>query len=188
MFAQAAQFLLDILVQPYAGLLLLRFHLQWLRAPLRNPLGAFLMAVSDFVVLPARRVVASMRGLDTATLLLAGLVEMLYLSATLAVQGYPFANFPVPGLFALTAVGLLKLSLHLLIGALLLEAILSWVNPHTPLAPVLATVNRPFLAPLRRRLPTPGNMDFSVLVALIVCNLMLIVPVAWLESLAMSLL
>jgi hypothetical protein len=36
MLIEAAQFLLDALLQPFAALLLLRFHLQWLRAPLRR--------------------------------------------------------------------------------------------------------------------------------------------------------
>jgi len=39
MLIEAVQFLMDTLLQPFAAILLLRFHLQWLRAPMRNPLG-----------------------------------------------------------------------------------------------------------------------------------------------------
>lgn len=188
MLAQAIQLLLDTLLQPFAAILLLRFHLQWLRAPLRNPVGEFVMVFTDFVVLRTRRFIASAWGYDTATLLLAAIAEGIYVTASLGVQGYPFAGFPVLGLLAWTSVKLLKTSIYLLIGSLFVEAILSWVNPHTPLAPVLNAINRPFLSPLRRRLPMLGNLDLSVLVLFILCQLVLIVPITWLERLAVGLL
>ncbi|BBE49821.1 hypothetical protein OYT1_ch0247 [Ferriphaselus amnicola] len=188
MLAQAIQFLLDTLVQPFAAILLLRFHLQWLHAPLRNPIGEFVMVFTDFVVLRTRRFIAAVRGYDTATLLLAALAEGIYVTASLGVQGYPFAGFPVLGLLAWTAIKLLKISIYLLLGSLFVEAILSWVNPHTPLAPALAAINRPFLTPLRSRLPMIGNLDLSMLVLFILCQLVLIVPITWLERLAVGLL
>jgi len=91
-------------------------------------------------------------------------------------------------LLAWTAVKLLKISIYLLVATLLAEAILSWVNPHTPLAPMLAAVNRPFLQPLRRRIPPVGNVDLSPLLLLVVCQLLLMLPVAWFESEALRLL
>ncbi len=188
MLNEALLFLLDVLLQPFAALLLLRFHLQWLRAPMRNPLGEFIMALTDFLVLRARRFIPAARGLDTASLLLAFVVEAVYLVIVLWVQGFPFAVFPLPGLLAWTVVKLLKLSLYLLMAALFAQALLSWVNPHTPIAGLLNVVTHPFLAPLRRRIPTLGNIDLTLLVLLIVCQLILIVPLGWLESVAMRLL
>jgi len=73
-------------------------------------------------------------------------------------------------------------------AALFAEALLSWINPHTPLAGLLAAVTRPFLMPLRRRIPPLGNIDLTVLVLIIVCQLILIVPLGWLENLAVKLL
>src|SRR5512137_1988007 len=150
MLAEVFSFLLDALVQPFAAVLLFRFHAIWLKAPMRNPIGEFLMALTDFVVLRARRFIPAVRGLDSATLLLAFVVEFIYLSAFLWVQGYALEAFPLAGLLAWTAVKLLKLSIYLLMATLIAEALLSWVNPHTPIAPMLLAVNRPFLHPLRR--------------------------------------
>ncbi len=188
MLGETLSFLNDALVQPYAAILLFRFHAVWLQAPMRNPIGEFLMALTDFVVLRARRFIPRFMGLDTATLLLAFLVEFCYLSAYLWLQGYAFETFPLPGLLLWTAVKLLKISLYLLMATLITEAILSWVNPHTPLAPMLGAVNRPFVRPLRRRIPPVGNVDLSVLVLLIVCQLILIVPIGGLEQAVMRLL
>ncbi len=182
MLGEAISMLLDALVQPFAAVLLFRFHAVWLQAPMRNPIGEFFMALTDFVVLRARRFIPAARSLDTATLLLAFLVEFVYLTAFLWVQGYAFETFPLAGLLAWTAVKLLKLSIYLLIATLLAEAILSWVNPHTPLAPMLAAVNRPFVQPLRRRIPPIGNVDVSVLILFLICQLILLIPVGGLEQ------
>ncbi len=188
MLNEALLFLLDALLQPFAALLLLRFHLQWLRAPLRNPLGEFIMTLTNFLVLRVRRFIPAVRGFDSATLLLAFVVEAIYLAAVLWAQGFPFITFPLPGLLAWTLVKLLKLSVYLLMGALFIHAILSWVNPHSPIAGLLNVVTHPFLAPLRRRIPPVGNIDLTLLVLLIVCQLILIVPLGWLESMTVRLL
>ncbi len=188
MLADALSFLIDALLQPYAVILLFRFHAVWLQVPMRNPLGEFVMALTDFIVLPVRRWMPRLAGLDSTTLLLAFSIEFAYLVAFLWVQGYPFEVFPLPGLLAWTAVKLLKLSCYLLMASLLVEAVLSWVNPRTPLTPLLVAVSRPFIQPLRRRIPPLGNVDLSILILLILCQLVLIVPLGGLEQVVIRLL
>src|SRR3970040_2405746 len=106
MLGEALLFLFDVLLQPFAAILLLRFHLQWLRAPLRNPIGEFIMVLTNFLVLRVRRFIPAVRGLDSATLLLALLFEMLYLTGLLWAQVYPFHGFPLPGLLLMATVKL----------------------------------------------------------------------------------
>ena len=188
MLNDTTQFLLDVFVQGFAAVLLFRFLLQWLRAPLRNPVGEFIMAISDFVVLRARRYIPSLWRLDSSSLLLALTVELIYLGLTLSLQGYPFTNFPLFGLLAWSIVKLIKISVYLLMSALVAQAILSWVNPFTPLAPLLAVITQRFLRPLQRVLPLIGNVDLSSLILLVICQIILIVPLAMLEKLAARLL
>lgn len=188
MMNEALLFLLDMLLQPFAAILLLRFHLQWLRAPLRNPIGEFIMALTDFLVLRARRFIPALRGLDSTTLLLALLVETLYLAGALWVQGYPFHGFPLPGLLFLALVKLLKISLYLLMAFVFAQAILSWVNPHSPIASLLSVVTYRFLQPLRRIVPLLGSVDLSPLLLFIICQLIVIVPIGALERIAAGML
>lgn len=183
MMSQALLFLLDVLVQPFAAVLLLRFHAVWMQAPMRNPIGEFVMALTDFAVLPLRRYVPKAMGLDTASLLLAFAVEWCYLVANLWAQGYPFDMFPVLALCAWTLVKLLVLSIYLLMLMLFVQAILSWVNPYSPVGPIAHAFTQRFLNPLRRVIPVVGNIDFSVLALLIICQLILIIPVGALEQL-----
>ena len=188
MLNSAMQLLLDVFVQGFAGVLLFRFLLQWLRAPMRNPVGEFVMAISDFVVLRARRFIPPIWRLDSSSLLLALAVELIYLVLTLWLEGYPFVHFPLLGLLAWSAVKLIKISVYLLMSALVAQAILSWVNPFTPLAPLLAAITYRFLRPLQRILPLIGNVDLSPLLLLVICQIILFVPLAMLESLAVRLL
>jgi YggT family protein len=188
MLAQITQFLLDVFLQGFATLLLFRFLLQWLRAPLRNPIGEFVMATTDFVVLRARRYIPSIWLLDTATLVLAFVVEFIYLVLThVVLAGHSLLNFPSLGLMALSIVELLKMSVYLLMGALIAQAILSWVNPHTPLVPFLSSITQRFLRPLQRVVPLLGNVDLSPLLLLVICQIILFAPVAMLENMALRL-
>lgn len=180
MLVDTAQLFLDLLVQPYAALLLLRFHMQWLHAPLRNPLGEFVILLTDPLVRPSRRLIPSVRLLDTATLLLAYIVEMVYLSAVLLLHDYPVNTLI---LFAWALLKLFKISIYLLMGALFMEALLSWTNPHAPFAPVLSSITSPFLRPLRRLVPQTGSLDFSFLILFFLCYIILALPLGWLEGL-----
>lgn len=182
MLTETLQFVLDTLLQPYAAILLLRFHMQWLRSPMRNPLGEFVMLLTNPLVLRARRYIPTAWGMDTATLLLAAVVEMFYLAAVLWLHSFPISVLP---LFAWMLVKLLKLSIYLLMGALFIEALLSWTNPNTPLAAVLNSITRPFLRPFRRFVPPAGGFDFSFLILFFICQLILMLPMAWLEGMVL---
>lgn len=187
MMGEAMVFLLDALLQPFAAILLFRFHAVWLRAPMRNPIGEFIMAITDFLVLPVRRFVPAVAGLDSATLLLALLAELLYLVSLFAMQGDLSHGLPMAGLLVLSVVKLLKISVYLLLIAVIAQAILSWFNPHTPVAPMLAAISYRFLQPLRRVVPLVGSVDLSPLLLFIVCQLVIIVPIGALERMALGL-
>jgi len=88
MLTQTLIFLITTAGDLFVLALLLRFILQWARAPARNQLSQFLAAVTDFVVRPARRLIPGWWGLDFATLLLAWLVAMLELALVLMLKGY----------------------------------------------------------------------------------------------------
>jgi YggT family protein len=97
-------------------------------------------------------------------------------------------HFPLFGLLAWSAVKLIKISIYLLMSALVAQALLSWVNPFTPIAPLLAAITYRFLRPLQRILPLIGNVDLSPLLLLVICQIILLVPLEMLESLAVRLL
>ena len=179
---------LIFLVQTVCGLfvvaLLLRFYLQLVRAPYRNPLSDFLHALTDFMVRPARRFVPGLWGLDLATLVLAWLVQFVELLIVLQVQGYALAQNAGPALVSaalLALVLLMKTGLYIVMAAVIVQVVLSWVSPYSPVMPLLNGMTRPLLRVFQRRIPPLGNVDLSPLFALVVIQLLLMLPVAWLE-------
>jgi len=179
---------LIFLVQTVCGLfvvaLLLRFYLQWARAPYRNPLSDFLHALTDFMVRPARRLVPGLWGLDLATLVLAWLVQFVELLIVLQIQGYALAQNAGPALASaalLALVLLMKTGLYIVMAAVIMQVVLSWVSPYSPVMPLLNGMTRPLLRVFQRRIPPLGNVDLSPLFALVVIQLLLMLPVAWLE-------
>ncbi|MEP6943556.1 MAG: YggT family protein, partial [Betaproteobacteria bacterium] len=71
----------------------------------------------------------------------------------------------------------------IMIGAIFIQAILSWVAPDGPLAGVLNALTFRVLAPIRRVVPPiGGSLDLSPLIAIVLAQLILILPVAWLEG------
>lgn len=191
MFSNAIVFLLQTFLGLFSTALLLRFYLQLARAPARNPVSQFLAALTDFAVRPARRVIPGLWGVDLSTLVLAWLVELLLLLAVLFVVGQTFGaevGLSVVGLVLLAAVNVIRASLYILMGALIVQAVLSWVAPYSPIAPVVNSLTRPILRPIQRRIPPVGAVDLSPLFAIVACQLALMLPVAWLDSLVRSLL
>jgi len=177
---QILHFLIETLAAFFVYLLLARFHFQWLRVPFRNQVGEFVVATTNWIVQPARRVIPPLAGLDLASVVAAWLLQLIAL-VLLAALG-PSA----PGIASLAVVALIDLvrfSLYILSFAVVVQAVLSWVNPETPLGPVFDALTRPFLRPLRRVLPPIANVDLSPLVLLIVLQVLLI-PIWYLRVLS----
>ena len=158
--------------------LLLRFHMQWLRAPFRNPVGQFVSALTDWIVKPARRVVPGLLGLDLATILIAWFAEALMLVLLCWLRDVSLAGSSTPSvaagvLFTLAAAELARVSLYLLFVVVIGHVVLSWVNPHAPLAPVFYALTRPFYAVFRRFVPSIGSIDLSPVFVLLSAQILL---------------
>jgi len=177
MLAQIFLFVLDSVCGFLTLALLVRFAMQWARAPFRNPLGQFIVAITDWMVRPVRRLVPGLFGLDTASLLLAWLCQVVYQGTALGFSGVLSAVSLAPTLVValLALLEVAKIGLYLLIGAVIVSAVFSWVNPYAPLAEVFNTLTRPLLRPFRRVIPPVGGVDLSPLALLLVLQIALFV-------------
>ena len=185
MITNAMQFLLHTILGLFTLAVLLRFYLQLTGAPFKNPASQAVVALTNFVVIPLRRVIPGWGGLDFATLILAFVAQLLLQLGTLWLSDFPLfvaGNLVWVALLGLATIGLLKLSIYIFLYAVLLQAILSWVSPYTLITPVLDALTRPLLKPLRNRIPTAGGLDLSPLVVFIGAELLLILIVAPLEQ------
>ena len=181
---QAIRYLLDVVFGLFTYALLLRFVMQWLRAPFRNPLGQAVVALTDWIVKPLRRVIPGWRGTDWASLVATYVFQFLWLLAyALVFGGFGIMGAGVAFLLVATVVALVKAALWLLIVVVIAQAVLSWVAPDGPLSGLLNALTFPFLRPIRRVLPPIGGvLDLSPLVVIVIAQLVQRTAVPWLEA------
>jgi YggT family protein len=183
MVTNAVQFVLDAIFSLFILAALVRFWMQAFRAPSRNPIAYFTMALTDWAVKPLRRVIPGLMNLDWSSLIVAGLLEFV-LQVLIAVVGgiSPIENPAVLSvLLFLAFVKLVRLSIYVFMGALIIQVVLSWVNPYHPVAPFFNALTNPFLRPVKRVIPPIGGVDISPVFVLIFFQLLLMLPVTWLE-------
>jgi len=183
MIAQAIAFVVDAIASLFILAALLRFWMQALRAPSRNPIAYFSMALTDFAVKPLRRVVPGMFKLDMASLLVALLFEfVLQVILWMLAGGSPVEN---PGALSVVLffsfVKLIRLTIYIFMGAIIIQAVLSLVSPYHPVAPFFDALAKPLLRPVQKAIPPIGGVDITPVFVLIFLQLLLMLPVTWLE-------
>jgi len=163
---QAVYFIVSALAQLIVLLFLLRFWLPLLRVDFRNPLAQGILRLTSPIIAPLRRVLPPVGRVDTATVLVLFVVQVLVILLLLLVARRTAEPLPI------LVVALLELGIHslyLFFFVVLLSVILSWVAPHNynPIIGMLNTMAEPVLRPFRRLVPTIGGLDISPVFALI---------------------
>lgn len=183
---QMLEFLIGAAADFFCILFLLRFYMQARRVSFSGPLGNFVVQMTNWLVQPLRRVLPGFYGYDMASMAGAWLTQLGLLVIVFGLRGYWTADVAMvdmagphsyaPSLIDLF-VGSVRLTarafVNLLIGALILQAILSWVNPYSPISQPVHQISEPILAPIRRVLPLIGNIDLSPLVAIVLLQALL---------------
>lgn len=164
MFYQIPSFLLDVIVGLLGCACLLRLYMQYHRVPFGNPLGRFVFALTDWVVVPLRRIIPAAGKWDVASAVAAWLLVMLkYLLLMLLFGALRATVLPLLSLF-----GLMQLAVSGLTALLVVYAVLSWVPGASPLLKDLVDrLSEPLVRPLRRFIPLVGGVDLSPLVAIV---------------------
>ncbi len=168
-FANPISFLIQTAASLYILAILLRFLLQQVRADFYNPISQLVVKASNPLLIPLRRVIPSVAGMDTAALLLALLLQMGLIYLILGLYGVSPLQIPLQYSFFGALFGLIYMLLNLYTFAVIIIAIASWVAPHArhPGLLLLLQLTEPVTEKIRRVLPPMGGLDFSVMVLLI---------------------
>ncbi len=190
MLSSALHFLLTTVFNLLTLLFLLRFFLQLFKAPFNNPLTYMVVSLTDFAVKPARKIIPSWGKIDLSTLFLALLTQLILQFSLLLLRDIPISlvgNAIWVSLIGTSLLGVFRTALDVFFYAILLQVILSWVNPHSPISGVLNSLTKPILAPIQRILPVAGGIDFSPVVALILIQMLNVSVVRTLQQHLLSL-
>lgn len=164
---QALVFIIRTLVDLYIITFVLRIIMQWVRSDFRNPLTQFILRITNPLVIPLRRFVPPIGGLDTATLIVVVVLELI---VTIVVTNLTCSGEPnVLQVISMTVLRVVYLTLRVYLFIILIYVIMSWISPGTynPAARLMESIAQPVLRPLRRLLPPIGGLDLSALFALI---------------------
>jgi YggT family protein len=174
MFGDIARFLLNTVFTLFGAALLLRAWLQFVRMPPYNPVSSAVLQVTNWLVLPLRRVIPGARGIDWASVVAALIAALVYVVLMVLIAGVePLGLLPMLLLVAVLTV--VKWALNLLIWLTILMALLSWLNPRSPAMPILYQLTAPFLNPLRRVVPQVGGVDLSPILLFVIVQVLLMV-------------
>ena len=176
MLNNAILFLLQAILSIISFAFLLRFYFQLTKAPFQNQFAQLIVTVTNFAVKPLRRILPSLGKIDLSTIVLAYCTQLILSLCTLWLKGFPIL---IVGsevwmvVLGVALIGIVSISLSIFLYAVLIQAILSWINPHTPIAPLLNSLTYPVLRIFRKYIPPAGNFDLSPLVFIITAQLLL---------------
>ncbi|MES2786342.1 MAG: YggT family protein [Pseudomonadota bacterium] len=177
MFYQIISFLLDVAAGLLGGAFLLRAYMQYQKVSFKNPVGQFVFALTDWLVLPLRRVLPAVGKVDTASVAGAFLVELAQFAILwLLTRLGGLEMLPVLAVF-----GMVRLIISLLTGLVIVHAILSWVRADSPIVDIIDRLCAPLLRPFRKLIPLVGGIDLSPL-ALLVLLQVAAIALAYLQA------
>ena len=168
----ALLFLINTLFNLYLYILTLRVILVWAGANYFDPITQFIVKLTDFIVKPLRRLLPNMRSIETASLALILILQMIkFLCIVTLTFGFP----NLLGILILAITDSIKIVIEIFFYAILLQAIISWLQPYSPINRVLYQITAPLLRPFQRMIPSIGGIDISPIPVLIILQLLLIV-------------
>jgi YggT family protein len=175
MFSQIGNLIIQSLGSLFLFLVLLRLLLQISRADFYNPASQMIVRITNPLLRPLRRLIPSIGSFDTASAVLALLVQLAILTALLLIN---FGDIPNPLLLLVwSAIGCLAMLAQMYFYIVIAGIVLSWVaagNYH-PMIILIQQLTEPALAPFRKILPSLGGLDFSPIFLFIAINIVQIV-------------
>ena len=180
-FGNAGVFLINTVFGTYILIVMLRFLLQLVRGDFYNPVSQFLVKATSPVLVPLRRVIPGLFGIDFASVLLLLVLQISQIVLVGLIKGYAFQPL---GLVVMSIAELASLTLNIFFFSILIQVILSWVNPgsYNPITALLYGLNEPLLRPARRLIPPVSGFDFSPLVVGVALKLVEMTLIAWLVN------
>lgn len=162
--ANAGQLLINFAFGALVALVVLRVLLQLVRANFYNPVCQFLYKATNPVLMPLRKLIPAWRNLDVAAVLLAWLISAIKLALLYALAGQ---RLGLAGLALMAVADLIDFVLMLYLGLILVRVLLSFISVErsNPIVPLVFQLTEPVLAPIRKRLPSLGGIDFSPMIA-----------------------
>ncbi len=177
-FTNPVVFLIQAVFGAYILVVMLRFLLQLVKADFYNPISQFIVKVTSPVLIYLRRIIPGLGGIDLASIIFMWILKAIELALIISLVGLP-ASYMV---IAWAVPELIRLAFNVFIFSILIQVILSWVNPgaYNPATTLISYLTEPILRPARRIIPPIGGLDLSPMIAMIglyILQMLLLPPI-----------
>ena len=164
-FTNPVVFLIQVLFGAYILVVMLRFLLQLVKADFYNPISQFIVKATSPVLIYLRRIIPGLGGIDLSSVVFMWVLKTIELTLIVALAGLPL-NLMV---FAWAIPELVRLAFNVFIFSILIQVILSWVNPgaYNPATALINSLTEPVLRPARKIIPPMGGLDLSPMATMI---------------------
>ena len=176
--AQATIFLVELFFDIFILVFFLRYLFTIVRVDITNPLSTLIIKITNPFLKPLRRTIPGYLGVDWSSILVLVLAQAIeIILVTLIISGGAPA---LSGLIILTIAHLLRMILYIYLFVILIQVIISWVNPnaYNPITAIMYQVSEPILKPIRRLVPSVGGLDFSPFIILVIINLLMMLIIS----------
>lgn len=169
----------NLLIQTFFNLyilaLLLRLLLQMARGDFYNPISQLLVKITQPVLKPVRSFLPSIGSIDTASIVVILLLQIIATTLLVTIQGYPIPNSI--SLLIWGALGAVGMVINIYFIAILASIILSWIAPgsYNPTILLLHQLTEPVMKPFRKILPAMGGLDLSPIFVFVTINVLQII-------------
>lgn len=177
----AISFLVNIFLNIFIGLLLLRLILQLIRADFYNPISQVIVKLTNPLLVPLRRVIPGIAGIDVAAIVLLLLSQFIGLLILVILHGaaiqLTLGFFLGMSLWSIGEIFSAAISIYTF-GTILL-VIFSWIPTHgyNPMLNLIGTLINPFLTRMRSKIPPIAGLDLTPFVFLILLQLVMLLVV-----------
>ena len=162
--AEALLFLINSLFNAAIFILIIRLILVWVRANYFDPLTQFIIKGSDWLIKRTRRYVRNISDLETACLLWILVIEIIKLFlVSLLTFGFP----NLLGIAILACGELLSFVTQIFIMAIIIQCVLSFIQPQSPISYILKQFVSPIMSPIQRYVPVMNGIDLSPIPAIL---------------------
>ena len=178
--------LVQTLFSLYLGVVILRLLLQLARADFYNPISQAMVKATNPLLLPLRRVIPPLGKVDTASLVLALIVQLIAMVSILLLFGAGLPN--IVTLLGWAVIGCVALTVNIYFFAIIINIILSWVAPgsHHPAAVLLYQLTEPVMQPFRKLIPPMGGIDLSPILVVLSISVVQILLKSMAQSAGLS--
>lgn len=167
----ALLFLITTVFELYLFILVIRVLLAYAGANYFDPMTQFIIRCTDFIVKPLRRIIPNIRRVEVSTVTLIIALEIL---KRFIISSLSMPELTLPGICVIALADTIRIFLQTLLYAIILQAIISWVQANSPVSFILDKITAPIMRPIQRVCPAVGGMDISPIPAIIILQLLII--------------